>query len=165
MSWLTDHVFAIREAATNNLKKLVEKFGRDWAQNTVLPKVIQLARDQNYLYRMTCLFAINVCDRKTNQSNSSNNILSSSIQVSQTNTVQTTTTRTFDGKFLTTISTSYQNKNPTNPSNQLNNQFQFGQTFKRTLSDQIISNSNQLNSLTKKVLQIENDRQLSSNQQ
>jgi len=71
MSWLTDHVFAIREAATNNLKKLVEKFGRDWAQNTVLPKVIQLARDQNYLYRMTCLFAINVCDRKTNQSNSS----------------------------------------------------------------------------------------------
>jgi serine/threonine-protein phosphatase 2A regulatory subunit A len=60
MSWLTDHVYAIREAATNNLKKLVEKFGRDWAQNTVIPKVIQLARDQNYLYRMTCLFAINV---------------------------------------------------------------------------------------------------------
>ena len=60
MSWLTDHVFAIREAATNNLRKLVEKFGRDWAQNTVIPKVIQLARDQNYLYRMTCLFAINV---------------------------------------------------------------------------------------------------------
>ncbi|CAF1575375.1 unnamed protein product, partial [Didymodactylos carnosus] len=52
--------YAIREAATNNLKKLVEKFGRDWAQNTVIPKVIQLARDQNYLYRMTCLFAINV---------------------------------------------------------------------------------------------------------
>jgi serine/threonine-protein phosphatase 2A regulatory subunit A len=64
MSWLTDHVFAIREAATNNLKKLVEKFGRDWAQNTVIPKVIQLARDQNYLYRMTCLFAINVCINK-----------------------------------------------------------------------------------------------------
>ena len=60
MSWMTDHVFAIREAATNNLKKLVEKFGRDWAQNTVIPKVIQLAREQNYLYRMTCLFAINV---------------------------------------------------------------------------------------------------------
>jgi serine/threonine-protein phosphatase 2A regulatory subunit A len=66
MSWLTDHVFAIREAATNNLKKLVEKFGRDWAQNTVIPKVIQLARDQNYLYRMTCLFAINVLFKKKN---------------------------------------------------------------------------------------------------
>ncbi len=69
MSWLTDHVFAIREAATNNLKKLVEKFGRDWAQNTVIPKVIQLARDQNYLYRMTCLFAINVCINKTFSTN------------------------------------------------------------------------------------------------
>ena len=65
MSWLTDHVFAIREAATNNLKKLVEKFGRDWAQNTVIPKVIQLARDQNYLYRMTYLFAVNVCSTES----------------------------------------------------------------------------------------------------
>ena len=27
MTWLVDHVFAIREAATLNLKKLVEKFG------------------------------------------------------------------------------------------------------------------------------------------
>jgi serine/threonine-protein phosphatase 2A regulatory subunit A len=60
MTWLVDHVFAIREAATNNLKKLVEKFGADWAQNTVLPKVLAMSRDQNYLHRMTCLFCINV---------------------------------------------------------------------------------------------------------
>ena len=53
-------VYAIREAATQNLKKLVEKFGTDWAQQTVIPKVLQLARDQNYLHRMTCLFCINV---------------------------------------------------------------------------------------------------------
>ena len=39
MTWLIDHVYAIREAATNNLKKLVEKFGTDWAQQTVIPKV------------------------------------------------------------------------------------------------------------------------------
>ena len=39
MTWLIDHVFAIREAATNNLKKLVEKFGTEWAQQTVIPKV------------------------------------------------------------------------------------------------------------------------------
>ena len=32
-------VYAIREAATMNLKKLVEKFGTDWAQSTVIPKV------------------------------------------------------------------------------------------------------------------------------
>ena len=61
MAWLVDHVYAIREAATNNLKKLVEKFGVEWAQNTVIPKVLAMARDQNYLHRMTCLFCINVC--------------------------------------------------------------------------------------------------------
>ena len=60
MAWLVDHVYAIREAATNNLKKLVEKFGVEWAQNTVIPKVLAMARDQNYLHRMTCLFCINV---------------------------------------------------------------------------------------------------------
>ena len=53
-------VYAIREAATQNLKKLVEKFGTDWAQQTVIPKVLQMSRDQNYLHRMTCLFCINV---------------------------------------------------------------------------------------------------------
>lgn len=71
MTWLVDHVYAIREAATLNLKKLVEKFGPDWAQNTVIPKVLAMSRDQNYLHRMTCLFCINVsyiimlCDLKT----------------------------------------------------------------------------------------------------
>jgi hypothetical protein len=49
-------VYAIREAATLNLKKLVEKFGVDWAQQTVIPKVLQMSHDQNYLHRMTCLF-------------------------------------------------------------------------------------------------------------
>lgn len=58
--WGIFAVFAIREAATQNLKKLVEKFGVEWAQNTVIPKVLQMARDQNYLHRMTCLFCINV---------------------------------------------------------------------------------------------------------
>jgi hypothetical protein len=61
MTWLIDHVYAIREAATNNLKKLVEKFGTDWAQQTIIPKVIAMSRDQNYLHRLTCLFCINVC--------------------------------------------------------------------------------------------------------
>ncbi|XP_050046362.2 uncharacterized protein, partial [Dermacentor andersoni] len=34
MTWLVDHVFAIREASTQNLRKLVDKFGKDWAQAT-----------------------------------------------------------------------------------------------------------------------------------
>ncbi|CAB1348505.1 unnamed protein product [Coregonus sp. 'balchen'] len=33
-------VYAIREAATCNLMKLVEKFGAEWAQNTIVPKDI-----------------------------------------------------------------------------------------------------------------------------
>ena len=32
MQWLVDNVFAIREAATVNVRNLVEKFGSDWAR-------------------------------------------------------------------------------------------------------------------------------------
>lgn len=53
-------VYAIREAATCNLTKLVEKFGAEWAQNTIVPKVLGMANDPNYLHRMTTLFCINV---------------------------------------------------------------------------------------------------------
>nr|CAH7734228.1 unnamed protein product [Callosobruchus chinensis] len=60
MTWLMDHVFAIREAATLNLRKLVDQFGAEWAESTIIPKVLAMTRDQNYLYRMTCLFCINV---------------------------------------------------------------------------------------------------------
>lgn len=40
--------------------KLVEKFGAEWAQNTIVPKVLGMANDPNYLHRMTTLFCINV---------------------------------------------------------------------------------------------------------
>ncbi|CAF4215200.1 unnamed protein product, partial [Rotaria sordida] len=82
------------------------------------------------------------------------------------NTVRTTRTRTEDGKFLTTISTiSKINNSNDNQDNILINRNEknlfFGQStnnsIKRTLSDD--SNSNCLTSLTKKVLQIEKDRQ------
>ena len=55
MTWLIDHVYAIREAATNNLRKFVEKFGVDWTQQAIIPKVIAMSKDQNYLHRMTLL--------------------------------------------------------------------------------------------------------------
>uniref|UniRef100_A0A671WH88 Protein phosphatase 2, regulatory subunit A, beta b n=1 Tax=Sparus aurata TaxID=8175 RepID=A0A671WH88_SPAAU len=58
MAWLIDHVYAIREAATCNLMKLVEKFGAEWAQNTIVPKVLGMANDPNYLHRMTTLFCL-----------------------------------------------------------------------------------------------------------
>ncbi|KAK7808596.1 hypothetical protein U0070_015956 [Myodes glareolus] len=47
MAWLVDHVYAIREAATSNLKKLVEKFGKEWALATIIPKVLAMSGDPN----------------------------------------------------------------------------------------------------------------------
>ena len=32
MQWLIDNVFAIRDAATFNIRNLVEKFGSEWAR-------------------------------------------------------------------------------------------------------------------------------------
>jgi hypothetical protein len=94
-----------------------------------------------------------------NKINNSTNILSSSIQAGLNNTVKTTRTRTEDGKFLTTISTvsKLNNSNDNQIINQNQNQILFGQSIKRTLSQDL--NTNSLNSLTKKVLIIENDRQ------
>ena len=60
MSWLGDTVFSIREAATANLKKLTEVFGVEWASESILPKVMAMGGQPNYLYRMTTCFAISV---------------------------------------------------------------------------------------------------------
>lgn len=61
MSWLGDTVFSIREAATQNLKKLTEVFGVEWARQTIIPKVMAMGNQTNYLYRMTTCAAITVC--------------------------------------------------------------------------------------------------------
>lgn len=60
MSWLGDTVFSIREAATQNLKKLTEVFGVEWARQTIIPKVMAMGNQTNYLYRMTTCAAITV---------------------------------------------------------------------------------------------------------
>lgn len=60
MSWLGDTVFSIREAATQNLKKLTEVFGVHWASEAIIPKVMAMGQHPNYLYRMTTCFAISV---------------------------------------------------------------------------------------------------------
>ena len=57
---LLDAVYAIREAAAMNLRNLVEKFGSDWARVAIMPKVLEMAKDPNYLHRMTTLFTVNV---------------------------------------------------------------------------------------------------------
>jgi len=60
MSWLGDTVFSIREASTQNLKKLTEVFGVEWANDAIVPKVIAMGQHPNYLYRMTTCFAVSV---------------------------------------------------------------------------------------------------------
>lgn len=60
MGWLGDTVFSIREAATQNLKKLTEVFGVVWANESIIPKVVAMGQHPNYLYRMTTCFAISV---------------------------------------------------------------------------------------------------------
>jgi serine/threonine-protein phosphatase 2A regulatory subunit A len=60
MGWLGDTVFSIREAATQNLKKLTEVFGVDWSKESIIPKVIAMGQHPNYLYRMTTCFAVSV---------------------------------------------------------------------------------------------------------
>lgn len=63
MSWLGDVVFSIRESATNNLKKLIEVFGVDWAKSSLIPKIVEMSKNPNYLFRMTTVFAIGVSRR------------------------------------------------------------------------------------------------------
>ncbi|KAG8835957.1 hypothetical protein FRC17_010926, partial [Serendipita sp. 399] len=66
MSWLGDIVFSIREAATINLKKLIDVFGVDWARSAILPRVVAMASHPNYLYRMTTIFAISAISPSLN---------------------------------------------------------------------------------------------------
>ncbi|CAH8492575.1 unnamed protein product [Dicrocoelium dendriticum] len=58
LGWLVDDVFAVREAAVTNLRKLMDLFGIEWASTQVIPRLVQLAGDSNYLRRMICLASL-----------------------------------------------------------------------------------------------------------
>lgn len=58
-NWLNDHVYAIREAATLNMKKIVQTFGTPWAEQNIIPQILVMYKNNNYLHRMTCLFCMN----------------------------------------------------------------------------------------------------------
>lgn len=60
MTWLWDNVYSIREAATLNLRKLTEVFGIGWAKEEIIPHIIVVGANTNYLYRLTVLFAVTV---------------------------------------------------------------------------------------------------------
>jgi serine/threonine-protein phosphatase 2A regulatory subunit A len=60
LSWLNDSVFSIREAASVNLKKLVEVFGVDWARTEIIPKIMLMISQPSFNYRLTTTLAITV---------------------------------------------------------------------------------------------------------
>lgn len=58
LAWLSDSVYAIRDAATKNLRELAETFGAEWAVSNIVPKLVELVKNPHYLYRITILTAI-----------------------------------------------------------------------------------------------------------
>ena len=66
---LTDKVYAIREAACENIRRLVRIFEIDWVKRKLLPKLNSLVRDENYLRRLNVLPGITgllqISDRNT----------------------------------------------------------------------------------------------------
>ncbi|KAH0678131.1 hypothetical protein KY284_019216 [Solanum tuberosum] len=53
----TELVYSIRDAAANNLKRLAEEFGPEWAMQHIIPQVLDVINNSHYLYRMTILRA------------------------------------------------------------------------------------------------------------
>ncbi|KAK6242831.1 hypothetical protein SCA6_008220 [Theobroma cacao] len=68
-------VYSIRDAAANNLKRLAEEFGPEWAMQHIIPQftvlfnmevrvfpeqVLEMVNNSHYLYRMTILRAISL---------------------------------------------------------------------------------------------------------
>jgi serine/threonine-protein phosphatase 2A regulatory subunit A len=73
VAWLTDVVYAVREAAIANLRELVNLFGTSWAIEQAIPCIQHiLDTSSSYLYRITALQAVGelatVLDKSTNES-------------------------------------------------------------------------------------------------
>ena len=60
LQWLQDSVYSIREAAANNLFRLTEIFGADWALEYIFPRIKELMSSHHYLYRLTVLRAVSL---------------------------------------------------------------------------------------------------------
>ena len=55
---MKDSIYTIREAAIENIKELTVIFGPNWSARNVIPKLLALHTDINYLHRLTPLFGI-----------------------------------------------------------------------------------------------------------
>lgn len=57
VSWLEDCVFSVREGVVLLFKKLGSSFGKGWIKNSLIPKLIPLAKNKSYIKRETALSA------------------------------------------------------------------------------------------------------------
>ena len=67
VTWLSDSIFTIREAAIENIRQLTGIFGHAWAARHIIPKLLALHTDANYLHRLTPLFGICALSRSVTQ--------------------------------------------------------------------------------------------------
>jgi serine/threonine-protein phosphatase 2A regulatory subunit A len=58
LRWLCDPVFKVREAASEIIAKVATEIGHDAAVQYIVPEIMELARNSNYLYRITALMSI-----------------------------------------------------------------------------------------------------------
>lgn len=62
VSALSDHVFAIREVACQQIGLIVKEYGGKWAMDKLFPSAFAIYdKTTNYLHRMTCLLVIQQC--------------------------------------------------------------------------------------------------------
>lgn len=58
MAWLGDTVFSVRHAAVENLQRMADHFGEEWAKEQVLPVIDRMHVHTSYLQRMTALYGV-----------------------------------------------------------------------------------------------------------
>jgi serine/threonine-protein phosphatase 2A regulatory subunit A len=55
MGWLADRVSAIRHTAVTNIIRLTGVYGKDWAKAKVVPRLLELKKSQQYLFRQSAI--------------------------------------------------------------------------------------------------------------
>jgi len=58
MDCLADKVYSVREVGVACVKSLIEALGSQWAERQLLPKLLLIQGNSNYLYRITIIFII-----------------------------------------------------------------------------------------------------------
>lgn len=83
VSWLSDEVHAIRDAACTNLKNLASVFGEEWAKTHLIPQFSRLQNSNNYLHRLTTLKCISALSEILHADTVSETLLPMAIRMSE----------------------------------------------------------------------------------